>query len=255
MPSAKKSVMVLVACLGAVACNYLQRYRISSPSMAGTLNMGDMIRIERASSYQHGDIVAFRHEDTLNGKELWVFRIVAVSGDSLETRGGQVFVNDKPVRDPPLCMYSYAVALKKPLRNDSNDHTFWMPTGAHGEGITYIAFLTKLQADSTARDPNTVQITKSIMDPSVYAYPAELMRTNGWSPDYFGPIDIPSPGSTVEITDRNRGLFKAVGFKGNRGVVTETLYFLMGDNRHNAADSRFIGLIPESAIRGLAVKL
>lgn len=54
------------------------------------------------------------------------------------------------------------------------------------------------------------------------------------------PILIASPGNTMQD-----GLY----------VVPEDTYFMMGDNRDNSRDSRFIGPIPESHLVGEAVRI
>ena len=72
----------------------------------------------------------------------------------------------------------------------------------------------------------------------------------GWNNDHFGPLRIPEVGETV--TAEYEGLYQSLGVqKGETFVVEETLYFVLGDNRNNARDSRVIGLVPRYRVMGV----
>ncbi len=93
-----------------------------------------------------------------------------------------------------------------------------------------------------------------------------------WKLDNFGSLKIPNEGWKMPVTPQNLALYGKYikDYEGNENVeisngklildgnelseyvFKQNYYFMMGDNRHSSADSRFWGFVPEDHIVGKA---
>ena len=79
---------------------------IPSSSMEPTLEINDRLIIEKISyrfkTPQRGDVVVFSPTDTLkeqNFKDAFIKRVIGLPGETIEVRGGKVYVNGQPIRE------------------------------------------------------------------------------------------------------------------------------------------------------------
>lgn len=101
---------LLVALL--VRTFFIQAFWIPSDSMEPTLHKGDRVLVNKLSYKLHdvhrGDIIVFKRPESAKSDhpdddiEDLIKRVVAVSGDKIETVEGKVYINDEPLAEPYL---------------------------------------------------------------------------------------------------------------------------------------------------------
>ena len=89
----------------------VQTFYIPSASMHETLVEGDRVLVNKVSYHLHdvhrGDVVVFRKPPNLDvSEDDLIKRVVALPGETVQGRGGKVYVNGAPLDEPyvePLC--------------------------------------------------------------------------------------------------------------------------------------------------------
>lgn len=230
-------------------------------------------------------------------REHYVKRCVAIAGDKLEIKDGEIFINDKKQNMPEHAQHHYIVKTKGNLfgentqsktreivlsnyelleqfdiyvteaskidslsKNDTAYYNINMPVDIANQ-IKQLAGVISVNKEIKA---------KGIRDPRIFPH----NKSYAWNNDNFGPIILPSAGMTIKIDTSNICLYEKILSTYDNGIhqITKSgaqvlydgkpitsytfkqgYYWMMGDNRHNSADSRSWGVVPFDHIVGRPV--
>jgi len=113
---------VLVAVL--IKTFLVQAFRIPSESMVPTLEIGDRVLVNKLSYRAHeinrGDIVVFTRPPGLPAgpgePEDLIKRVIGVPGDTVQAKGGSMYINDVLLNEPYLAGGTTTVNLDQPVK-------------------------------------------------------------------------------------------------------------------------------------------
>lgn len=189
--------------------NFAKSYIMPTTANEPGLKEGQQYIASSLYQLEKLDFVVFDHSHEIYGGGKWVFRLMAEAGDTLQITNGITYVNGVNVDQNLELKHGY---LMNPEQYKEIESVQDVIDGYPWDNKQYLVHL----PDSFAEGKNFESFKK---EPSVVDSTIEAIYGHPWNADNFGPYVIP-----------------------------EDRFFVMGDNRHNAQDSRFIGVIDVSKI-------
>lgn len=218
-----KYVKIVIVAFGILGCIYavlfiffgIRNYNVPTPSCDPGIPVNSRIMSMKFAEYNNEDFVCFNYDNPHAGMETRVCRLMGKEGDVIEIKNGVLYRNGENADKDLSLKFVYQVDNTTLRRLKKNEVIKEYDVLFSSSNINYVTIIKEIA------EKQNVKLVM-LIDPlhKVDEYISSVYNEN-WNKDNFGPLLIP-----------------------------EGKCFVIGDNRHNSEDSRFIGLIPVENITG-----
>ena len=274
-----KALFIAFVVLGFTHAFVLRWVTVRSTSMYGTLHPGDLVGVAKWplwTGFERGDIAVFRDplqdDRVMARRQLLVKRIVGLPGDVVELRNGELFVNNGLVAPHPLETHSWLVRLARGTDAHAVLRELGLPVDPSPADATGLELPLNASMAAALRERSGVISVERLRSAS--GHPGHIFPYSPyykWNSDDYGPIIIPRKGDAARVDVRTLPLYDRIitryegndlevakrtltinGEESKSYTVKQDYYFVLGDNRHYSADSRYWGFVPADHLTGRA---
>ncbi|MBL7932068.1 MAG: signal peptidase I [Bacteroidia bacterium] len=251
--------------------------KVNNRDMEGTYSFNDAVFLKKISNeYKVGDVVYFEYpiRDTLGSQTFFIQRIFGLPGDSISISDKVVFINRKAAIEPIDIKFNYFVKSKKLILDSSFLARYGLKEGGKiSDSFDYSYALTKAQSDTLRKDSLISYVQVKLEKKNAYdetCFPGD--QHFKWNMDQYGVVYVPRKNDTLHLDTINIKLYSNLIIESEKNnlqvkhdsifingtltrsyVFKKNYFFLLGDNRDNANDSRIWGFLPENNLIGKVV--
>lgn len=248
--------------------------RVNNNDMEEIYSYGDALFIKKiANTYSINDVIYFEYplDDSLTRKTFIIQRIAGLPGDSVQLKNKQLYVSNFAIEEPPETKHNYIVKTKN-IKLDSIVLEKYHLTegGPVSDEFDYSYSLTHAESEELKKDSSILSVEMKMEKPNNFdetTFPGNIHYR--WNLDQYGKIYLPKKNDTLYLDSINVKLYSDLIRRSEKNslritkdsilindklstfyVVKKNYYFVLGDNRDNANDSRVWGFLPENCILG-----
>lgn len=251
--------------------------RVNNHDMQANYYKGDALLIKKLfNNYAITDVVYFEYpvEDSILKKSYFIQRLYGMPGDSIEIKQKEIYLNGMQLQAEENIKHNYFIKTQK-IKLDSafKEKYNLLEGGEISVDFDYSFSLTKEESDNLKKDTAIKSIELKMEKANSYdetCYPFD--HEFNWNMDFYGKLYIPKRNDTLKLDSLHLKLYTPliVDYEKNELIirhdsvfingqyaesylVKKNYYFVLGDNRDNANDSRVWGLLPENYIKGKVI--